>query len=121
MCSKKTDTDLSLAEQVNMEKEMGTYLVRCTTVKELKLFWAVVDRGISQGKQEYFWLSGLAAYFLLHQLCWWLFMQLYYGILDQEVDTVQDPSNNRRRRNEQLFLELSNPILLEISICVLCP
>lgn len=69
MCSKKTDMDLTLAEQVNMEKEMGTYLVRCSAVKELKFFWTVVDRGISQGKQEYFWLSGLAAYFQLHQLC----------------------------------------------------
>lgn len=69
MCSQKTDRDLSIAEQVNMEKEMGTYLVCCTTVEELKLFWAVVDRGINQGKQKYFWLSGLAAYFWLHQLC----------------------------------------------------
>lgn len=99
MCSKKTDMDLSLAEQINMEKEMGTYLVRCSTVKELKLFWAVVDRGISQGKQEYFWLSDVAAYFQLHQLCWQLFMQLYV-ILDQEVDTVQDPSDARMKGKE---------------------
>lgn len=99
MCSGKTGTDLSLAEQVNMEKEMGTYLVRCSTLKELKLFWAVVDRGFSQGKQEYFWLSGVAAYFQLHQLCWQLFMQLYF-VMDQEVDTVQDPSDTRIQGKE---------------------
>lgn len=99
MCSKKTNMDLSLAEQVNMEKEMGTYLVRCSAVKELKLFWIVVDRGISQCKQEYFWLSGMAAYFQLHQLCSQLFMQLYV-ILDQEVDKVQDLNNTRMKGKE---------------------
>lgn len=70
MCSLKTDTDLSLVEQVNLEKEMGTYFVRFTTVKELKVFWAVVDRDISWCNLKYSWLFGLAAYFQVHQCCW---------------------------------------------------
>lgn len=69
MCSLKTDTDLSLVEQVNLEKEMGTYFVRFTTVK-VKVFWAVVDRVISQRNLKYSWLFGLAAYFQVHQCCW---------------------------------------------------
>jgi len=70
MCSLKTDTDLSLVEQVNLEKEMGTYFVCFTTVKELKVFWVVVDKDISQCNLKYFCLFGLAAYFQLHRFCW---------------------------------------------------
>ncbi|XP_037985990.1 anoctamin-10 isoform X2 [Motacilla alba alba] len=43
MCSKKTDTDLSLAEQVNMEKEMGTYLGTFDDYLELFLQFGYVS------------------------------------------------------------------------------
>uniref|UniRef100_A0A8C3P131 Anoctamin n=1 Tax=Cyanoderma ruficeps TaxID=181631 RepID=A0A8C3P131_9PASS len=43
MCSKKTDMDLSLAEQVNMEKEMGTYLGTFDDYLELFLQFGYVS------------------------------------------------------------------------------
>ncbi|XP_027515228.1 anoctamin-10 [Corapipo altera] len=42
-CSQKTDTDLSLAEQVNMEKEMGTYLGTFDDYLELFLQFGYVS------------------------------------------------------------------------------
>lgn len=69
VCSMKTDTDLSLVEQVNLEKEMGTYFVRFTTVKELKAFWDIVATDISQCNLTCFCLSDLSTYFQFHQFC----------------------------------------------------
>ncbi|TRZ25800.1 hypothetical protein HGM15179_001386 [Zosterops borbonicus] len=43
MCSKKTDMDLSLAEQINMEKEMGTYLGTFDDYLELFLQFGYVS------------------------------------------------------------------------------
>ncbi|XP_053849654.1 anoctamin-10 [Vidua macroura] len=43
MCSKKSDMDLSLAEQVNMEKEMGTYLGTFDDYLELFLQFGYVS------------------------------------------------------------------------------
>lgn len=121
MCSGKTGTDLSLAEQVNMEKEMGTYLVRCSTLKELKLFWAVVDRGFSQGKQEFF---GFLVWQLISSFISFAGSCLCSCILSWIRKWIQCRilvTPECRGRNEQLCLELPNLVSLERSICVICP
>lgn len=68
MSSLKMESDLSLVEQVNLEKEMGTYFVCFTAVKGLSLFSCSCQR--HQPVQPKIFVAGLAAYFQLHQFCW---------------------------------------------------
>lgn len=92
----KTDTDLSLVEQVNLEKEMGTYFVRFAAVKELKVFWAIVDRDISQCNLKYLSVRPVRLFPLSSVLLVVLYVQLY-GALYRETDTEQDPSYTRTK------------------------
>lgn len=93
----KTDTDLSLVEQVNLEKEMGTYSVRFTTVKELKAFWDIVDTDISQCNLTCFCLVWPVNLFPVSSvLLVVLYVQLY-SALDRETDAEQDPSYTRTK------------------------
>lgn len=85
MSSLKTDADLSLVEQINLEKEMGTYFVRFTTVKVKSFLGCSCQR--HQPVQPKIllavWPSSLfpASAILLVVL----FIQLY-SALDQETD-----------------------------------
>lgn len=68
MSSLKMESDLSLVEQVNLEKEMGTYFVCFPAVKDLSLLNCSCQR--HQPVQPKIFVAGLATYFQLHQFCW---------------------------------------------------
>lgn len=96
ICSLKTDTDLSLVEQVNLEKEMGTYFVRFTTVKELKSFLGCSWQRYEPVQPKIFLALWPGSLFLASSVMLVVFIQLY-GALGQETGTVQDPSYTRTK------------------------